>query len=155
MSQAIKNPDKMSKQELRNEVKYLREKLARANTNSKGCNRRLASGQWWGYCGETDMGQTGPALCEDCGGTFKLEETEMDEYQQILDEATLVITDEPPDISVTFETVSETKERIQRIVEDLERKAKQGPLYTNQTLYNQSNQAIAIIASALRKEFLK
>lgn len=32
----------------------------------KGCNRKLAPGQYWGFCGETDMGQTLPALCVDC-----------------------------------------------------------------------------------------
>lgn len=38
------------------------------------CSRALAEGQWWSYCGETDMGQTAPALCVDCGGPFKLKE---------------------------------------------------------------------------------
>ena len=36
------------------------------------CGRKLADGQWWTYCGETDMGQTSPALCTECGGSFKL-----------------------------------------------------------------------------------
>ena len=36
-----------------------------------GCRAKLAPGQWWGWCGETDMGQTAPALCVECGGTFK------------------------------------------------------------------------------------
>ena len=40
----------------------------------KGCGRKLAPEQWWNYCGETDMGQTGPALCTKCGGPFRLEE---------------------------------------------------------------------------------
>lgn len=39
-----------------------------------GCGKKLASGQWWGFCGETDMGQTYSALCEECGGEFKLAE---------------------------------------------------------------------------------
>lgn len=39
---------------------------------SKGCRKRLAPGQWWGYCGETDMGQTLPALCTECGGNYTL-----------------------------------------------------------------------------------
>ena len=30
------------------------------------CRKKLASGQWWYYCGETDMGQTAPALCVEC-----------------------------------------------------------------------------------------
>ena len=37
-----------------------------------GCRRRLAPGQWWNFCGETDMGQTLPALCTDCGGELKV-----------------------------------------------------------------------------------
>lgn len=32
----------------------------------RGCGKRLAAGQWWSFCGETDMGQTTPALCEKC-----------------------------------------------------------------------------------------
>ena len=38
---------------------------------SQGCNAPLESGQWWGFCGETDMGQALPALCQACGGEFK------------------------------------------------------------------------------------
>jgi hypothetical protein len=37
-----------------------------------GCKRKLAEGQWWVVCGETDMGQTAPALCAECGGDLKL-----------------------------------------------------------------------------------
>lgn len=37
-----------------------------------GCKRRLADGQWWHFCGETDMGQTLPVLCTECGGQMKL-----------------------------------------------------------------------------------
>ena len=36
------------------------------------CRKALAPGQYWSFCGETDMGQTLPALCTDCGGSFKL-----------------------------------------------------------------------------------
>lgn len=36
------------------------------------CGRLLAPGQYWVFCGETDMGQTGPALCTQCGGEFRL-----------------------------------------------------------------------------------
>lgn len=39
---------------------------------TRGCGRALADGQYWVYCGETDMGQTGPALCTGCGGEFAL-----------------------------------------------------------------------------------
>ena len=37
---------------------------------SKGCNATLTPGQWWRFCGETDMGQTLPALCTECGGSY-------------------------------------------------------------------------------------
>lgn len=37
----------------------------------KGCGAKLAAGQYFVRCGETDMGQTDPALCEQCGGTFR------------------------------------------------------------------------------------
>ena len=36
--------------------------------HNHGCGKQLAKGQWWGFCGETDMGQTLPALCTECGG---------------------------------------------------------------------------------------
>lgn len=36
------------------------------------CNKTLAEGQWWAFCGETDMGQTSPVLCTECGGEFEL-----------------------------------------------------------------------------------
>jgi len=39
--------------------------------NNKGCGYALVEGQWWKFCGETDMGQTAPALCTQCGGSFK------------------------------------------------------------------------------------
>ncbi len=38
------------------------------------CGRRLADDQWWTFCGETDMGQTLPALCVECGGEYRLRE---------------------------------------------------------------------------------
>lgn len=38
-----------------------------------GCRRTLAPGQYWGYCGETDMGHTLPVLCTECGGPMILE----------------------------------------------------------------------------------
>lgn len=39
----------------------------------EGCRRQLAPGQWWSFCGETDMGQTLPALCRECGGDLELQ----------------------------------------------------------------------------------
>lgn len=38
---------------------------------ASGCGAPLAEGQWWSFCGETDMGQSLPALCTVCGGKFK------------------------------------------------------------------------------------
>lgn len=35
-----------------------------------GCTRLLADGQWWNYCGESDMGQTTPVLCTVCSGKY-------------------------------------------------------------------------------------
>jgi len=43
---------------------------------TKGCRKRLAPGQWWAFCGETDMGQSAPALCTNCGGEYKLDDQE-------------------------------------------------------------------------------
>lgn len=40
---------------------------------SNGCKRKLASGQWWHHCGDTDFGSM-PALCTECGGDLKLEQ---------------------------------------------------------------------------------
>lgn len=40
----------------------------------KGCGARLAVGQWFCSCGDTDMGQTAPALCTGCGGDYILGE---------------------------------------------------------------------------------
>ncbi|THD06117.1 hypothetical protein B1991_14335 [Rhodanobacter lindaniclasticus] len=38
----------------------------------KGCRRALAGGQFFTFCGETDMGHTLPVLCTECGGTMRL-----------------------------------------------------------------------------------
>lgn len=35
----------------------------------EGCGAKLAPGQHWAFCGETDMGSA-PALCTRCGGEF-------------------------------------------------------------------------------------
>lgn len=34
------------------------------------CGRRLADGQDWSFCGETDMGLTSAALCTECGDKY-------------------------------------------------------------------------------------
>lgn len=47
----------------------------------KGCGRQLAPGRWWGWCGETDMGQTAPALCVECGGDYELAETDKEDQR--------------------------------------------------------------------------
>ena len=36
------------------------------------CNKLLKEGQWWHFCGETDMGQTAPVQCTECGGQYEL-----------------------------------------------------------------------------------
>ena len=36
------------------------------------CGKKLEDGQYWRYCGESDMGQTSPVHCENCGGSLKL-----------------------------------------------------------------------------------
>lgn len=46
--------------------------LRPAYRHPQGCKAKLAAGQWWSFCGETDMGQTAPALCTKCGGTYRL-----------------------------------------------------------------------------------
>lgn len=48
-------------------------RLQNSEEAPKGCKKRLASGQWFSFCGETDMGQTAPALCTECGGSLKLD----------------------------------------------------------------------------------
>lgn len=47
------------------------------------CGKILKEGQWWHFCGETDMGQTPPALCEECEpGGFKLASPEIQAEHQ-------------------------------------------------------------------------
>lgn len=36
------------------------------------CNKLLKEGQWWHFCGETDMGKTAPVQCTECGGQYEL-----------------------------------------------------------------------------------
>jgi hypothetical protein len=48
------------------------------STMPEGCRRALADGQWWKFCGETDMGQSLQALCIECGGEYMLAEVEDD-----------------------------------------------------------------------------
>lgn len=36
----------------------------------EGCRAKLAPGQHWAFCGETDMGSL-PALCTECGGDLE------------------------------------------------------------------------------------
>lgn len=38
------------------------------------CGIELKDGQGCNFCGETNVGQTDPALCENCGGEYKLAE---------------------------------------------------------------------------------
>lgn len=41
--------------------------------NPYGCRRRIVD-SWWHFCGETDMGQSSPVLCTECGGSYVLKE---------------------------------------------------------------------------------
>lgn len=43
------------------------------------CGKILEAGQWWHFCGETDMGQTLPVQCTECGGEYKLASPEKQE----------------------------------------------------------------------------
>ena len=43
------------------------------------CGKKFAKCQWWSYCGETDMGQSAPVKCTQCGGNFILQE-DVDKY---------------------------------------------------------------------------
>ena len=45
-------------------------RLQNEGYHPRGCNAPLADGQYFSFCGETDMGQTAPALCTKCGGEF-------------------------------------------------------------------------------------
>lgn len=36
------------------------------------CGKLLKEGHWWHFCGETDMGQTMPVQCTECGGEYEL-----------------------------------------------------------------------------------
>lgn len=44
-------------------VNSVRKKLPQ---ETRGCGAKLKPGQHWAFCGETDMGQTEPALCNWC-----------------------------------------------------------------------------------------
>lgn len=50
--------------------------LLKGDILKTGCGCVLKQGQWFRFCGETDMGQTAPVLCTNCGGEFILEENE-------------------------------------------------------------------------------
>ena len=50
------------------------------------CGKKLADGQYWSFCGETDMGQTAPVRCINCGGSFKLAEPDDKPHNHSKDE---------------------------------------------------------------------
>lgn len=50
---------------------------------STGCQRPLAPGQHWSFCGETDMGATDPALCVNCGGSLLLADVSARDVQKL------------------------------------------------------------------------
>ncbi len=65
-------------------VKELEDEIKSECRPAGGCKKRLADGQWWKFCGETDMGQTLPALCTECGGEYKLkDEPEIQYYADL------------------------------------------------------------------------
>lgn len=43
----------------------------------KLCGRLFEKENWWGYCGETDMGQTYPVMCTECYERLKKEGYEL------------------------------------------------------------------------------
>ena len=73
-----------------------------------GCRKPLAKGQWWSWCGETDMGQTMPALCTECGGSYKLKEQMMNDQ--------LVIGD--PDVIRKEDNILWLRAEVERLRDD-------------------------------------
>lgn len=65
---ACKNPSRP-----RQHIGEILDAALSAKPAAGGCGSKLAPGQYWSFCGETDMGQSMPALCDQCGGSFKLD----------------------------------------------------------------------------------
>ena len=42
-----------------------------------GCGKTFEDKNWWNFCGETDMGQSMPALCTNCGGKYPLNKVQI------------------------------------------------------------------------------
>ena len=61
----VENNDQESGDDLRDSLAEWR-RVRGANAAPVPCGRPLAEGQWWHFCGESDMGQTAPVLCEEC-----------------------------------------------------------------------------------------
>lgn len=59
---------------VRADLRERHRRMLGAFSRADGCGRGLALGQHWVFCGETDMGQTLPVLCTECGGQFQLRE---------------------------------------------------------------------------------
>lgn len=70
----LKADHKMLLIELKNKLKSKIEHEKVDSDINNGCGCTLAPGQWWSFCGETDMGKSLPALCTDCGGKFEKKE---------------------------------------------------------------------------------
>jgi hypothetical protein len=59
-------------------ITAIKQALAAPVQQGGTCGKLLAPGQWWHFCGETDMGQTLPIKCTNCGGKYKLSAPEKD-----------------------------------------------------------------------------
>lgn len=103
---------------------------------TNGCMRKLSPGQWWSYCGETDMGQTAPFLCTECGGSGKLEDGQQAPVDPTSKFSNVVNFQGRPDpqfggFSASHEALIELgqlreRERCARICEELESAEEEG-----------------------------
>ncbi len=83
---------------------------------NRGCSRELATGQWWTYCGETDMGQTLPVLCTQCGGEYKLAPTSwtVDDHERERQWKAKQPTRQPTDTPIVGEAIDLLDEGFKR-----------------------------------------
>lgn len=68
------SPRRMAEKYISGFLAWLELRDASEARRSTGCKKELAAGQWFASCGDTDMGQSLPALCTECGGEYKLVE---------------------------------------------------------------------------------
>jgi len=107
------------------------------------CDNYFTGSDHWSLDDDTTSASM---LCPPDDGDF---ETRTD--QEILDDATVEADSKSHDI-ITFETVSETKERMKRLCDDLDKTA-QAMLGTSPH-HTSVRVAVGIISHAIRKEFL-